>query len=216
LIKYIIKRGDTVIDVGANIGYYTLIFAELVGKEGKVFAFEPDPDNFSLLKRNIEINHYQNVVLEQKAVSNCTGKARLYLCDRNNGMHRIYKSQHCERSIEIQTVQIDEYFRNKPQRVNFIKMDIEGSEFNAVQGMLSILKKNKNINALTEFVPASIREYGFNPENFLRLLIKCGFTLYNIDESEELLKPVYSNNLSVFTNENEAGTNLLCIRGNNP
>jgi hypothetical protein len=79
LVKEKIKKGDVVLDIGANIGYYTLIFAKLVGEEGKVFAFEPEPTNFSLLEKNVEINGYKNVVLIQKAVSNETGKIRLYL-----------------------------------------------------------------------------------------------------------------------------------------
>src|SRR3989344_3364089 len=56
-----VKRGDVVLDVGANIGYYTLLFAKLVGPEGIVFAFEPDPTNFSILKKNVETNNYTNV-----------------------------------------------------------------------------------------------------------------------------------------------------------
>lgn len=74
LVKRMIKRGDVVLDIGANIGYYTLIFAKIVGEDGKVFAFEPDPTNFALLKRNVEINGYKNILLVQKAVSNKSGK----------------------------------------------------------------------------------------------------------------------------------------------
>ncbi len=66
IIREQIKEGDIVIDVGANIGYYTLIFAQLVGKTGKVFAFEPEPKNFEILKKNIEINNYGNVTVEKK------------------------------------------------------------------------------------------------------------------------------------------------------
>lgn len=58
IVKEEIKKGDIVLEIGANIGYYTLIFAKLVGEKGKVFAFEPDPTNFALLKKNIEINGY--------------------------------------------------------------------------------------------------------------------------------------------------------------
>src|SRR3989344_9219581 len=61
-----IKKGDTVLDIGANIGYHTLHFARLVGETGKVYAFEPHPSNFALLKKNIEANGYKNVVLVQK------------------------------------------------------------------------------------------------------------------------------------------------------
>ena len=63
LVKREIKEGDLVIDVGANIGYYTLIFAKLVGEKGKVYAFEPEPRSFKLLKKNVEENKYQNIMM---------------------------------------------------------------------------------------------------------------------------------------------------------
>ena len=75
-VKDMIKEGDIVIDIGAHIGYYTLLFSKLVGKTGKVFAFEAHPDNFTLLKQNVETNGYTNVVVENKAVSNYNGKIK--------------------------------------------------------------------------------------------------------------------------------------------
>jgi len=128
LVKKEIKKGDVVLDIGANIGYYTLIYAKLVGEEGKVFAFEPDPDNFALLKKNVEINGYRNVILAQKAVSNKTGKIRLYLSEVNKGDHRIYDSHDGRKSIEIETIRLDDYFKNYNVRIDFIKMDVQGAE----------------------------------------------------------------------------------------
>ncbi|CEG11098.1 Methyltransferase FkbM (fragment) [groundwater metagenome] len=84
-----IKEGDVVLDIGANIGYYTLIAAKLVGVNGKVYAFEPDPTNFSFLKKSVEINNYKNVICEQKAVSNENGKVKLFLHKFITGAHTI-------------------------------------------------------------------------------------------------------------------------------
>ena len=67
LVKRIVRNGDIVVDIGAHIGYYTLIFARLVGPKGKVFAFEPEPNNFNLLIKNIKINGYKNIIPVQKA-----------------------------------------------------------------------------------------------------------------------------------------------------
>jgi len=110
LIKKYIQRGAVVLDAGAKIGYFTLIFARLVGDEGKVFAFEPAPENFALLKKNVEINGYQNVVIEQKAISNKTGKARLYLYEDHKGKHRIFDPGEGQQFIEIETIRLDDYF----------------------------------------------------------------------------------------------------------
>ena len=69
LFKKNLEKGEVVLDIGAHIGYYTLIAAKIVGNEGKVFAFEPAPDNYALLEKNVNANGYKNVILEQKAAS---------------------------------------------------------------------------------------------------------------------------------------------------
>src|SRR5262249_29206299 len=127
LIQSLIHEGDTVLDIGANIGYYTLIFARRVGTAGRVFAFEPDPENFALLKSNVEANGYKNVVLVNAALSNQSGTLRLYLCDENRGDHRIYPSGDGRRAIEIPALTGDEYLKDVSD-VRFIKMDVQGAE----------------------------------------------------------------------------------------
>ena len=79
VIKQNISSGDIVIDIGANIGYFTLIMAKCIRENGKVFSFEPEPKNFELLKKNVEINNYSNVILEKKAIGKKTGTTKLYL-----------------------------------------------------------------------------------------------------------------------------------------
>jgi len=81
IFKNSINEGDIVVDVGASIGYFTLLAAKLVGNKGKVFAFEPGPENFKILKKNVEVNKYDNVILEQKSVSDINGKINLNFTD---------------------------------------------------------------------------------------------------------------------------------------
>ena len=76
-IKINVKRGDIALDLGANIGYHTLILSKLVGKTGKVFAFEPAPENAALIRENIKINNIKNVVVIEMAVSDKKQKSRL-------------------------------------------------------------------------------------------------------------------------------------------
>jgi FkbM family methyltransferase len=93
----------TVVDIGANIGYYSLIAAEPIGTDGKVYAFEPDPDNYALLVRNVELNGYRNVETVEKAVSSESGFVTLYI-DRSNfgnrslGKNNILDDGRCGRS----------------------------------------------------------------------------------------------------------------------
>jgi len=212
LVKKEIKKGDVVLDIGANIGYYTLIFAKLVGEEGKVFAFEPDPTNFSLLKKNVELNGYKNVVLVQKAVSNKTGKIRLYLSKDNRADHRIYNSGDGRQSIESEATRLDDYFKNYDGKIAFIKMDIQGAEGGALQGMFNLLKKN-NVKIAMEFCPIGLKRFGMEPEECLKLLTESGFTLYEIAEREKKIKPVdIPKLLEIYTPEEENRTNIFCQR----
>jgi FkbM family methyltransferase len=213
IVKKEVKKGDVVLDLGANIGYYTLIFAKLVGEEGKVFAFEPEPTNFSLLKKNVEINGYKNVVLIQKAASNITGETRLYLSEDNEVNHRIYDSYDGRQSIEIEATRLDDYFKNYNGKIDFIKMDIQGAEGRAIQGMSNLLKKNYNVKIAMEFSPMLLEKFGTAPEECLRLLTEFGFKVFEIAEREKRIKPVnIPKLLEIYTSNKKSHTNLLCLR----
>ena len=204
LFKKNIAAGDTVVDIGAHIGYYTLLAARLVGERGKVYAFEPDPRNFQLLKKNIEENGYNNVVLVNKAVAEISGKAQLFLNSENTGDHRIYQSNENRRSLVIATTTLDEYFKDKEQRIDLIKMDIQGSEARAFQGGKNIIDRNKQIKIITEFQPAFIKMSGRSAKEYLSLLRKSRFKLYQINEAE--------NKLKLVSNDEKL---LVQLRGNN-
>ena len=128
LVKNEIDEGDIVLDLGVNIGYYTLIFSKIVGKDGHVFAFEPDPNNFVILEKNIEINKIKNTISIQKAVSNISKPQSLYLCEYNHAQYRIYLSPRCTEKINVECTIIDEYLDGTKffNNINFVKMDVEG------------------------------------------------------------------------------------------
>lgn len=213
LFRKIVKKGMVVVDIGASIGYYTLIAAELVGENGKVFAFEPEPENYALLVRNIEANGYKNVLPVQKAVSNKVETTRLFLSpDGNTGWHRIYDSQDGWDSIEIETVTLDEFFKDKEGRIDVIKMDVEGAEMAVLQGMSHILKGNDNLKIFTEFMPMLLEKFGSSPEGYLSQLIKHGFKLYGIDEQKEQIRPFDMDSLRQMRTGGKY-TNLLCLKG---
>ena len=86
-LKAHVGPGQTAIDLGANIGYFTLLLAQLVGQDGQVVAFEPDPENFQLLERNVRANGYTNVAVRREAVADYSGRAPLFLSDVNPGDH---------------------------------------------------------------------------------------------------------------------------------
>jgi len=221
IVKNEVQSGNTVLDIGANIGYFTLIFAKHVGNTGKVFAFEPEPRNFELLRKNIQINEYNNVVLENRIVSEKNEKIKLYLSENNAGMHRIYPSHFCsENFVELQSVSLDEYFKNNPyaNKIDFIKLDAEGSELGILQGMKNILNLNKKLKIFLEFVPSCIKEYGSNPERILNFLKSNEFQISYINEDKKKAEQVDDMDylLQKYDGDKLEGhpkrTNLLCVR----
>ena len=213
LVKRLVKKGDVVLDIGANIGYYTLIFAKYVEKEGRVFAFEPNPDNFELLKKNVKINGYKNVVMVNKAVSNKTGKWKLYLSVYNKGDNRIFDVNDGRRFIEIETIRLDDYFKNYDREIDFIKMDVQGAEGGVIQGMPNLLQKSKNLKIISEFCPTLFEFFGVDSEDYLNLLLNNEFKLYLINDIKRKTELINVNEWiekKIFNTFNY--TNLLCMR----
>lgn len=180
IFRALILDGDTVVDAGAHIGYHTLLFSQLVGDEGTVFAFEPEKNNFELLKKNVRIGEYDNVVLERAAVSDVTGQVELYLSEESSGDHRIFSAENERASYIVESVRLDDYFCDDHD-VNFIKMDIQGAELRALYGMKRLLA-NDNLKMIIEFWPYGIAQSGHDPEKFLKLLHASGFELYDMLE----------------------------------
>jgi FkbM family methyltransferase len=207
LVNTLIKPGDIVIDLGANIGYFTLLFARLVGPNGKVYAFEPHPYSFSLLKKNIEINGYQNIEAIQKAASNQKGFLELYQDPFNNTDHRIYPQDGKTKQIQIETISLDEYFKELPY-VNFMKIDTQGAEFLILSGMKKLLARSPNIKMLLEFWPYGLKRIGNNAQDLLTIIKEAGFLIFDISNKEATIEEL----INCYPSTIRKHTNLLCIR----
>ena len=130
-VKSRIKKDDIIIDLGANIGFFTLLFAQEIGNTGKIYAFEPEPTLFELLKKNVAINNFQNVEIIQKAVSNKTHSTKLFLSPNPND-HRIYDPHDGRSFVNIESIKLDDFFQNSHTEINFIKSNIQGADFAAI------------------------------------------------------------------------------------
>ncbi len=190
IFERVVRDGETVVDIGANVGYFTLLAARLVGKKGKVYAFEPEPRNFEVVLKNIALNGYDNVVPNQKAVSNKPGMVKLYLSKTDVGAHTLReyhdhfqfdKSQFGE-FIEVEAVTLDGFFKGKEHPIDIVKMDCEGSEMAVLLGMDKVIRNNPALKMFIEFYPAAITEMGYSPEEFVRKLFDYGFSITAIDE----------------------------------
>lgn len=214
LVQRELQPGNTVIDIGANIGYFTLLFAGLVGETGKVYAFEPEPGNFEILQRNIRENGFKNVQAEPKAVANAPGVSRLYLSPIGGADHRLYETGADGRaSIDVQTVTLDDYFAGSDTPIDFIKVDVQGLEDRILAGMSKLLARSPSVKLLTEFWPVGLQRSGVEPSAFLEHLHEAGFELLEYNDRSGSWEPVDTPALLARnTVENERFVSLLCVK----
>ena len=174
LIESCIKSGDHVVDIGANIGIYTEFFSAKVGPSGMVYAFEPDWRNFYFLQKHTR--SLQNVKIHQAAISDRSGELTLYQSDDLNVDHRTYQTDEHRASQMIPCFSLDDYLGE--QKIDFIKMDIQGYEYFALQGMKETLSRNRQIRMITEFWPYGLAQAGHEYQEVLELLRAAGFDIY--------------------------------------
>lgn len=184
-----IQLGQTVFDLGANVGYYTLMFARRVGNSGIVHCFEPDRKNFRQLVDNIYLNQLSNVVANQVAVSNANGYMTLYSnSDENGGMKSIVQQfEHVYDREKVETICLDDYVKqNAIDKVDFIKVDIEGAEMLAFQGAEHLLSSSKAPDIMLEINPICLSRLGFSDIELQKLLIDYGYKIYLIEDNGTL------------------------------
>ena len=190
LFESVIKPGMAVMDVGAHVGYFTLLAARYVGPSGKVFAFEPEPDNYAFLKSNIERNEYKNITANQKAASDSVGTVDLYQSNLDTGSHSIYgnSGRHAKGTVSVDSTTIDEFLetQNWPQ-IDLIKIDVEGGEMAVLEGMQRMLSRPNRPTMIVEFCPFLIESSGFEPADLLAKLGELGYRLTIINEDQGLL-----------------------------
>jgi FkbM family methyltransferase len=180
LMKKYIKAGDTVLDIGANIGFYAEILSGIVGEKGTVHCFEPDTTNFKHLKNRCE--KLTNVQINNKAVSEKTEVIKIYTSKQLNVDHRTYKPDDYDKEIDINAIAVDEYLQLSTD-VNFIKMDIQGFEMSAVKGMTKTLQ-SPNLKMLSEFWPYGMRKAGTNVLEYFHFLKQNHFYIYLIENNQ--------------------------------
>jgi FkbM family methyltransferase len=152
------KEGDIVIDIGAHIGLYTIISSKRVGANGKVVAIEADPSNFEMLNSNIKLNQLTNVIPLNYAVHSKETKVKLYLPSGESGftkyntiMPNWINAQ--EKFVEVNANTLDYLLQLneiRQEEVNWIKIDVEGAEFEVLKGATNVLSKSKDIAILME------------------------------------------------------------------
>lgn len=213
LFERIVKPGMVVFDIGAHVGYYTLLAARQIGDTGEVHAFEPEPSNFNLLAQNVEFNNYQNVECVNKVVSNDTGSIELFLTSLDNGRYSIYNhGLPKKRSVLTQSISLDDYVNEKNlTKIDLIKVDVEGAETDVLNGAIKLLNNRNVRNVIIEFNPGLLQNAGVSPREFLVKPSSWRFNISYIDEDKGLLH-LPKDHVDSFIGEllkNEASVNLF-------
>jgi FkbM family methyltransferase len=166
-LEKMIKPGMNVLDIGANIGFYSILLSCLVGEKGKVISFEPDKTNFKHLARLTK--KLNNVIVVCTAVGEKNKKIKLYHSQNLNVDHQTYNGGENRSYEEIDSISIDEYFKNN-EPVDFIKIDIQGYDYYAIKGMYQTIERSKQIIILGEFWPYGLSNAGIKPSKYINLL----------------------------------------------
>ncbi len=164
-----IAIGQTVIDGGANIGFYTRLFSKLTGDSGRVIAFEPDEKNFSILKNRT--SHLKNVIIVKAALADKSGSLDFFLSEELNVDHQAYDSGEGRKKITVKAYSLDDYVKEfKLAKVDFIKTDLQGFDPIAIRGMKNTIANNSDLVMHCEFWPFGMLKAGIDPEKWLNEL----------------------------------------------
>jgi len=163
-----LKNGDIVVDAGAFTGDYTVFAAKKVGKEGRVIAFEPDEKNRKILEKNLKYENLNNVTIIPRGL---WGKNTTLKFQSSEGLHSTFNSKKAESTIKVVKLD-DELKKLRIDKLDVLKMDIEGAEIEAIKGSIVTLKKFHPFVIIASYHEVNGKETSIFLENFLK---KIGF-----------------------------------------
>lgn len=188
----VLRAGQTCFDVGANVGYYSLLAAAVVGPSGRVVAFEPDRRNLALLEGNLRLNGLTNVTIVEQAVSRSSGAAVLMVSSFDPSRHTIVEANgpKGDERRQITSVSLDEWCETHGIYPDVMKIDIEGAEGLLVEGGRRVLADPRVRTVLMEFVAPRIAASGVDPAALLSTLSAMGFEIFQMDERRGVVEPL--------------------------
>lgn len=200
-----LRPGDVFVDVGANIGYFSLLASRLVGPTGAVLAFEPESDNYALLEANSALNGCDNIRCFKAALGEENASGTIYLNELNRGDHSIYPEDSGRTGQEITIVNGSRLILEAHPRVDFIKIDTQGAECDVVRGLQALIAASApGLIMIIEFSPNHLKKTGSSGRVLLDLLGDHAWQMYLMDEGAQGLLPVSAQqvrSLSDFTEQ---------------
>ncbi|GAA4318171.1 FkbM family methyltransferase [Compostibacter hankyongensis] len=173
-----VQEGDTVLDIGSNLGEVLLNFARRTGKNGRVYGFEPHPVTFNKLKRNVELNPFSCISLFNLGLSDRKGSFSMAVPDeRNTGMNRILPEGEAPGSLRVDTEKLDDFvLAQELDRVDLIKIDVEGFELFVLRGGEATLRRFRP-RLFIELVDDNLKAHGFRARDIIAFLTPYGYQI---------------------------------------
>lgn len=199
----LLSPGKVFVDGGANFGIYTVVASKLVGNSGVVLSFEPSPENFAILQRNVELNKMENVKVFCSAISDRDGTTRLYHIDNAPNSYSLGKDVNPTTDYEeISTVSLDSVLQREGlERVDFLKLDVEGAEELVLRGAKSLFSRMRPI-VLFEVSESATKRLGLSTDGAWKMLEKLRYKLFTVGTKGELVSldaPKLGNNIAIPT-----------------
>ena len=193
VFRTLVRPGMKVIDVGANVGWYSLLAADLIGPSGRLVSFEANPELSELTYRNLMVNGFmdRSTIVPSAVFSECK-QIDFKICNRNIGSSGIFVTPESAaafndsvRVLSVNAVTLDSYFP-AGTKIDFIKIDAEGAEPFVLKGATRLLRENPHIQVMMEFAPAMITGAYGSIEKFYDELKAYGFTIFRIEHDSSL------------------------------
>lgn len=202
-VKNILRSDDVFIDIGANIGAFSLLAASKI-TNGKIYAFEPSPHILPILKQNIALNNkFDRIEIEKVAASDKEGNINFDISETPDYNHIVSSNEVKRKSINILTKTIDFFLKRKNiSHVKLIKIDVEGAEMIVLKGMQKSLQQRKVDALIIEVNKLSFARFGFSVKDMRGYLEDFGYNLYMFNNTYELVK---------FEEQKNKGWNLIAL-----
>jgi FkbM family methyltransferase len=197
-----LKPGDTVLDIGANIGYFSLFCAKLVSPSGWVIAFEPGQYAFDLLTKNKQLNKLNNLAIypaglgeKDEMVQFNSGKPGMEVYNSLGDIVHRSADPNQFKKISVQLFQGSKWLKNEQiEHIDLVKLDVEGGEYTVLKGLLEMFQSQKISRLLIEITYEMSQAFGYQPSDIILMLSNCGYKWFRLSSCGRL-KPLLGNDI---------------------
>lgn len=211
IIKNNINTGDVILDVGANIGQHSIFMSFVTGNTGKIISFEPVSSIYAQFKNSIEINNIKNITLHNLACGDMEKEMNINTISSNMGGSSLVFSGDDRKIEKIKVITADSIVKNE-NKINFIKIDVEGYEYEALLGLKDTIEKH-HPKIMLEYSYAGYKSMGTDSaKKILDLLYSFDYDLYDIENNNKKINKSKNNfDYDYFDKNKIVQTNLLCV-----